>query len=79
MRHYRIYYLSLDGKIDGKPAEIEASSDDDVVMRALVAERNAHGAEVWCGATLVRRVDHVTLPPAYAASANRGTQTEIQQ
>ncbi len=56
MKHYRIYFLAPDGKIDGRPAELQAASDNDVVMRALLAERNAYGAEVWCGATLVRRV-----------------------
>ncbi len=58
MKHYRIYFLAPDGKIDGRPAELEAGSEDEAVMRALVADRNAYGAEVWCGATLVRRVDH---------------------
>ena len=66
MRHYRIYFLAQDGKIEGRPVELEAASDTDVVMRALLAERNAHGAEIWCGATLVRRVGQAAARPAAA-------------
>ena len=68
MKHYRIYFLACDGKIDGRPVELEAASDNDVVMRALLAERNAYGAEIWCGATLVRRVGPES-GPAFAAPA----------
>ena len=69
MKHYRIYFLGRDGKIDGRPVETEASSDDEVIMRALMAERNTFGAEVWCGAALIRRVDH---SGAFVPSADTG-------
>ena len=74
MKNYRIYFLAADGKIAGRPAELQAASDSEVIMRALLSDRNLHGAEVWCGATLVRRVSHATeqdsvfVAPAAAAT-----------
>ena len=74
MKHYRIYFLDRDGKIDGRPAELQAGSDEEVVMRALIAERNAFGAEVWCGVTLVRRVEHAP----FVKPAERVLQADFQ-
>ncbi len=76
MKHYRIYFLARDGKIDGRPAELQADADNDVVMRALMAERNTFGAEIWCGATLVRRVGHAGGQPPLAG---QGISAELQQ
>ena len=78
MKHYRIYFLARDGKIEGKPTELQAESDSDVVMRALMAERNAFGAEIWSGATLVRRVGQAGAQ-ALAGPSGRGTLAELQQ
>ena len=49
---------------------MEASSDDELIMRALMAERNMFGAEVWCGAALIRRVEQsgAFLPPSSAGT-----------
>ena len=79
MKHYRIYFLACDGKIDGRPVELEADADSDVVMRALLAERNTHGAEIWCGATLVRRVGQAGGQTAFTGSSSQGIQAELQQ
>lgn len=78
MLHYRIYFLDKDGKIDGRPAELQACSDEEVVMRALMAERNTHGAEVWCGANLIRRVEHAGKRAAFVSPGEVGTQPDMQ-
>ena len=79
MKNYRIYFLDSLGKISGRPAELQGTSDGEVIMRALLAERNVHGAEVWCGATLVRRVDQHTRPEAlFVKPGEAGAQPEAR-
>ncbi len=75
MKHYRIYFLAGDGRINSKPVELEAELDSEVVMRALMAEPNLHGAEVWCGATLVRRIETGRLQQAFP-KPDQGPQPE---